>query len=621
MCGIAGWFSREVLQAADAAPVLDRMLTAIRHRGPDGQGQQFLPHAVLGHVRLSIIDIEGGAQPLTSSDGSCLLVFNGEIYNYRALRAELRAAGHTFHTESDTEVILMVYRQYGTAGFSRLRGMFAFVLWDHVANLGLLVRDACGIKPLFHAKDGQGRLLFGSEAKALLAAGSLDAQLDEAHLHQLMNFRYLLGEATLFKGVTQVAPGSILQWTPQQGLSELARLQAPVPEPLSILDALRSSVQAHLVADVEVGVHLSGGIDSAAILALASEHASLRTFTLAIGDDPNEAANAADTAQRFGVQNVCGNVHYNLREQLPKLIWHMEMPKVNALQVYLLAGLSREHVKVVLSGMGGDELCYGYNAYRLLWQYQKLQGLLAPLRSSGPFNGFDSSLFSPAYEWNEYDRVRAMVRHGGSSSAVYGFIRNLWDCERHRRWIYGPRMLDSQMPDAFEELTARWPQRDDAVTAAAEFEWRNKLVNDLLWQEDRCSMAHGLESRVPLVDVPLAARLQQFSRQELMPRGKLKARLRQELAAVLPPEVLNRPKSGFQVDSPTFFRQHLAGLAQEQLSPERVRQHGLFNPDFVAFLLQLPARKRYRWHYFMLYLMISSHLWLDIFEGRREAQA
>ena len=621
MCGIAGWLSREVQAAAEAGPVLDCMLAAIRHRGPDGEGRAVLPHAVLGHVRLSIIDLDGGAQPLASSDGSCLLVFNGEIYNYRELRSELLAAGHAFHTASDSEVILAVYQRYGTAGFSRLRGMFAFVLWDQVANLGLLVRDACGIKPLFHALDAQGRLLFGSEAKALLAAGSIAPRLDEAHLHQIMNFRYLLGEATLFKGVTQVAPGSILQWTPQQGLRELGRLLPPTPEPVSILDTLRSSVQAHLVSDVEVGVHLSGGIDSAAILALAAERASLRTFTLAIGDDAREAENAADTARRFGVPNVCGSVDYDLREQLPKLIWHMEMPKVNALQVYLLAGLSRRHVKVVLSGMGGDELCYGYNVYRLLWQFQQVQGLLAPLRTSARFNGFDSSLFAPAYEWNEYDRVRALLRHGNNDSAVYRFIRNLWDCPRHRHWIYGPRMLESNPPDAFGQLQARWPQRDDAVEAAATFEWHNKLVNDLLWQEDRCSMAHGLESRVPMVDAQVAARLQQFPRRELMPRGKLKARLRAELSAVLPAEVLNRPKSGFQVDSPSFFHQYLAQLAQEQLAPQKVREHGLFNPAFVAFLLQLPASKRYRWHYFMLYLMIGSHLWLDIFEGRRGASA
>lgn len=621
MCGIAGWFSRDEQQAATAVPVLDRMLAAIRHRGPDGEGRELLPHAVLGHVRLSIIDLAGGAQPLASSDGSCLLVFNGEIYNYRELRSELLAAGHAFHTASDSEVILAVYRQHGADGFSRLRGMFAFVLWDKAECRGLLVRDACGIKPLFHATDAQGRLLFGSEAKALLASGSLDARLDEAQLHQVMNFRYLLGEATLFRGVTQVAPGSILQWTPRQGLQELGRLQAPQPQPASILDTLRSSVQAHLVSDVEVGVHLSGGIDSAAILALAAEHSALRTFTLAIGDDAQEAANAADTARRFGVPNVCGSVDYDLREQLPRLIWHMEMPKVNALQVYLLAQLSRRHVKVVLSGMGGDELCYGYNVYRLLWQYQQVQGLLAPLCSSAPFDGFAGSLFAGSYEWNEYDRVRALLRHGNTHSAVYGFIRNLWDCPRHRRWIYGPRMLEASLPDAFGQLQARWPQREDMVEAAASFEWRNKLVNDLLWQEDRCSMAHGLESRVPLVDAQVAARLQQFSRRELMPRGRLKARLRDELSAVLPPAVLNRPKSGFQVDSPRFFRQHLAGLAQEQLAPHKVREHGLFNPGFVEFLLQLPARKRYRWHYFMLYLMIGSHLWLDIFEGRKGVSA
>lgn len=618
MCGIAGWFSQSPIEPGPARAMLAPMLTAIRHRGPDGEGCALLRHAVLGHVRLSIIDLQGGAQPLASSDDSCQLIFNGEIYNYRELHGELSARGYAFRTASDSEVILAVYKLFGRDGFARLRGMFAFVLWDESENVGLLVRDSCGIKPLFHAKDTQGRLLFGSEVKALLAAGSLDASLDESHLHQIMNFRYLLGDATLFKGVRQVEPGAILQWSPQAGLQTVGHLRAPEPESESILDTLRASVHSHLVSDVEVGLHLSGGVDSAAILAFASEKQSLRTFTLAVGDDAREAENAANTAHCFGVQNILGHEAYDLQEQLPRLIWHMEMPKVNALQVYLLAGLSRRHVKVVLSGMGGDEIFYGYNVYRLLWQYQQVRGLLAPLRSRTPFNGFDASIFARRYEWNEYDRIRALLRHGHVDSDVYGFIRNLWDCPMHRRWIYGPRMLDRELPDAFTQLQSRWPGGDDMVAAAAGFEWQNKLVNDLLWQEDRCSMAHGLESRVPFVDAQVAANLRQFSRRDLMPRGRLKERMRNELSAVVPRQVLRRPKSGFQVDSPGFFHQHLSSLAREQLSPGKVREHGLFNPAFVAFLVQLPASKRYRWHYFMLYLMIGSHLWLDIFEGRRE---
>jgi asparagine synthase (glutamine-hydrolysing) len=615
MCGIAGWFGSHPLQAGPATAVLGRMLDSIRHRGPDGEGQDISANAALGHVRLSIIDIAGGRQPLASPDGSCLLVFNGEIYNYRDLRRTLLGLGYPFQTESDSEVILAVYQHYGVEGFSRLRGMFAFALWDKQSNTGYLARDACGIKPLFHAQDAKGRVLFGSEAKAILASGCIKAVLDENHLHQVMNFRYLPGEGSLFKGIHQVAPGQVLQWTLQHGLRAVHTLHVAPAAETTILETLRDSVHNHLVADVEVGIHLSGGVDSAAILALACREHNLRTFTMAIGDDAQESVNAAETARLFNAPNICEPVSFDLPALLPRIVWHMEMPKVNALQVYLLSGLSARHVKVVLSGMGGDELFYGYNVFRILWMLQQVRMITKPLRSNAPFNGFRSSLLSGQYEWNEYDRMRAMLQHGGNWSFVYGLVRNVWDCPAHRRWIYGPRMLDSHLDDSFAVLEERWPKEPDPIAAAARFEWNNKLVNDLLWQEDRCSMAHGLESRVPFVDAVVAQRMQGYSRQELMPGGKLKGRLRQELAGVLPAAVLNRKKSGFQVDSPSFFHSHLGPLAEEYLAPGKVRDYGLFNPDFVRFLLNLPASKRYRWHYFMLYLMISSHLWLELFEN------
>lgn len=614
MCGIAGWFSREILEKDEAQPVLGGMLDAIRHRGPDGEGREFRPHMALGHVRLSIIDLAGGAQPLVSCDNRALLSYNGEIYNYRELRAVLKNAGYRFHTESDSEVILGMYQVYGVEGFSRLRGMFAFALWDENAATGFLVRDLCGIKPLFYGRDGAGRVVFASEAKALIASGFIAPKLDEGQLHQVLNFRYLPGDGALFRGVRQVAPGEVLQWSAAGGLRKHSTLTRSVSGQESILDALRDSVHSHLVADVEVGVHLSGGIDSAAILALASEKSRLRTFTMDVGDDHMEAANAAKTADTFNVENLSESVNYNAHTLLPRMIWHMEMPKVNALQVYMLAGLSARHVKVVLSGMGGDELFYGYNAYRILWEYSRIHRMTGMFRSPGRFNGYKRSFLARRYEWNEYDRMRTMLRYGHSWPFIYGLVRNVWDCPVHREWIYGPRMLDSMSDDSFSTLAELWPQEEDPVAAARSFEWRNKLVNDLLWQEDRCTMAHGIESRVPFVDVLLEEKISRFTRRELMPYGKLKGRMREELSAILPTAVLNRKKSGFQVDSPAFFSRHLGELAKEQLGPDKVREHGLFNPEFVTFLLNLPVSRRYRWHYFMLYLMIGSHLWLELFE-------
>lgn len=615
MCGVAGWFSEAPLLAEQARPVLERMLESISHRGPDGRGLEILPQMAMGHLRLSIIDLDGGAQPLKSPDGRCLISYNGEIYNYRELRDSLAASGYPFRTASDTEVILALYQKEGVSGFSRMRGMFAFALWDSDASAGYLVRDLCGIKPLFYAADSSGRVVFASEAKAIIASGYVKPELDEPQLHQVMNFRYMLGNGSMFKGVSQLAPGDVLKWTPGAGLKKICSLSPAPPGDQSILHTLEESVESHLVSDVEVGLHLSGGVDSAAILAIAAKDHELRTFTMAIGDDRMEAANAADTAKHFGAENLCESVDYDVPALLPGVIWHMEMPKVNALQVYMLAGLSAQHVKVVLSGTGGDELFYGYNVYKILWQYQAVHRCTGLLRKSTGFDGFARSLFAGRYEWNEYDRMRAMLQFGREWPFIYGLIRNVWDCPTHRSWIYGPRMLDSQPHNAFSILSGLWPEGADPVEAARNFEWRNKLVNDLLWQEDRCSMAHSVESRVPLVDGVLGERVAQAARTELMPRGRLKHRMRQELSALLPDKVLNRKKSGFQVDSPAFFRQHLGAMVDEHLSPATVRRHGLFNPDFVSFLLQLPAQRRYRWHYFMLYLMIGSHIWLDLFEG------
>lgn len=614
MCGITGWFGTLSAQPAEAAAALERMVQALAHRGPDGRGSLILGDAALGHTRLAIIDLHSGQQPMTDTQAAVSIVFNGEIYNYRELRDDLIARGFTCATNSDTEVILKLYRCDGVAGFARLRGMYAFAIWDAEKRVGILARDPLGIKPLF-VVEGPDGLVFGSEAKAILARGDIKARLDEPALHLLMNYRYLPGKYTLFRDITQLPPGQVLMWR-STGSSRIENI-APVPAPSGdTVSVLSESVAAHLIADVEVGAYLSGGIDSAAVAALARPYCPrLRTFTVELGDDPMEASNAAETASLLHLHNEQLAVDGKAAEMLPALIRHLEVPKVNALQVALLAKATRSQVKVALSGLGGDELFLGYNLHRWLWQLARLERRVPRLVTQAIGETAAGLLrVSSKAMWSEPERASHALAAIPDWPRVYGLLRNLWDSERLRRQIYGPRLLDQSLPDAWEDLRGRWPDESEPVLAAARFERREKMVNDLLWNEDRCSMAVGLEVRVPFVDGAVAAHVSNLPLTTLMPAGRPKGYLRSQLAGILPPAVMNRPKSGFQIDAPSFFREHLMGLARELLCESTVHRFGLFNPKFVRWTLALPAAQRHRWHYFILLLMLGTHMWMMTFE-------
>ncbi len=620
MCGLAGWFSPSPI-AADQRPQLEAMIGSIAHRGPDDNGCLLQDHAALGHVRLSIIDIAGGHQPMTDEERPVSIVFNGEIYNFMELRDRLIRRGIRFRTRCDTEVILQIYLHDGPQGFSQLRGMFAFAIWDGRNNIGLLVRDPCGIKPLFLTVKSNGELQFASEAKAILAKDAAGVgELNETALHLLMNFRYLPGDLSLFRNIRQLSPGTVLEWR-KDGTIQETPLSSAVSTSSSenVLGTLEESIKLHFTADVEVGTYLSGGLDSALIASLGrdSGHPDLRTFTLDVGDDANESRNAARTAELLGIQNLLGNNNTDLNEILPRLIWHLEIPKVNALQVNQLARHAAQHVKVVLSGVGGDELFLGYNAHRIMYFYDKAHSLL-PTSISRPIGnlgaGMSRSLRNTV--WSETERAAHMFAALGNWPRVYGLMRNIWDSPKLRRMIYGPRMLDAKLPDAFTSLQGMWPQGSDPVVAMAEFEWRNKMVNDLLWQEDRASMAEGLEVRVPFVDTRVVDHVWALGRERLMPRGKPKGYMRSMLEDVLPREVLTRPKSGFQVDAPVFFNRFLKPLAQTWLSEDRIKEYGLFNPAFVQRVLKYGTHTGLRWHYFILYLMLTTHIWLATFEQK-----
>ncbi len=614
MCGIAGWYAAEI-NVSSAATRLNRMVDAVSHRGPDGQGVWIGKHAALGHTRLAVIDLETGEQPMRA-DGAHI-VFNGEIYNYRALRDDLQRSGALFQTRSDTEVILRLYLRDGVSGFKALRGMYAFAIWHEPTSVGLIARDPVGIKPLFVANLAGGGIAFASECKALLAGRMASGELNPQALHLLMNFRYLPGDHSLFRGIQQLAPGEILQWRPAGALHR-ARIPMPEPSDADIAQELRMAVHSHLTADVEVGCYLSGGIDSAAVAAL-SERPGMRTFTLAVGDHPLEAKNAARSAELLGLQNDCSAPAASVSHTLPTLIRHLEVPKVNAWQVFELARFTRGHVKVALSGMGGDELFFGYNLHALLHRAARLGDSLphSLLRFFGQ-QGSTLARLVCRTPWSEPERaLRALANLGSGWSIVYGLLRNVWDAPAMRRWLYGPRMLDEALPSAFDYLGEHWPEDSDPVSAAARFEWRHKLVNDLLWQEDRASMAVGLEVRVPFLDTTLASTVHNLDRDALMPGGKLKWLLREQLHNVLPAEILDRPKSGFQVHAPEFFRSHLRTIADRYLDIETVHKFGLFNPNTVQQLRQLSTATAHRWHYFILYLILGTHIWIETFNPSR----
>ena len=595
---------------------MDGMLARVAHRGPDGSGTAMLPYGgMFGHLRLSIIDPAGGAQPMWSQDGRSVLVFNGEIFNFRSLRKRLSGAGIQWRTESDSEMLLELLQREGAGALGLLRGMYAFAFWDGHGRRALLARDPGGIKPLFLRAEGP-VLWFASEAKAFPRTQRWQAALDPAQLHLLLNLRYPAGGAGLMQGVRQLSPGYCLEWTPTG--SREWRAAAPMVAPadaVDVHDAVIDSVRAHLVADVPVASYLSGGTDSGIVTMVAARlhPGRIDSFTIDAGDDPREAANAAETARWLGIANHAAALAPAGLDALTWLLWHLEVPKVNALQSAAVAQLAARQVKVVLSGLGGDELFLGYRAHRHFAQAITAASTLGPL--AAPIGRLLCGVLPKTVQFGEPWRAAAMLAGGaGSGAAAYALLRNVWDGALQREQVYGPRMLDSALPNAHDWITERWPTDGTPMEAMARFEWNNKMVDDLLWQEDRTSMAAGLEVRVPFVDEPLRRALQPLLGECARHPGD-KRLLRQAFASDVPPALLQRPKSGFQIDIASQLDPLFGTALDAWLAPEQVRRHGLFNPAYVARLRALPRARKHRWHFFLLLLMAQAHRWLELFES------
>ena len=546
MCGIAGFISPA---RADAAALVS-MLARIAHRGPDGQGTFVEGPAALGHCRLAIIDLQGGAQPLYNEDKNFVVVFNGEIYNYRELTAELTALGHTFTTRTDTEVLLHGWEQWGRELLPRLRGMFAFALWDRRAQVLFCARDMFGIKPLYYCRCADGTLLFASEIKAFLDHPSFEKQLNTAQLPLYLSCQYSPGRDTFFAGVQKLLPGHFLEFS--EGIVRTTRWVQPAflpgdtpPAPDELEAVLRQSAEAHKIADVEVAGFLSGGVDSAYLTALARP---ARTYTISYAEPKyDESFPARALARNLGLRNRVRCISPGeFWDAVPAVQYHMDEPMADAAAValYFLNREAARDVKVVLSGEGADELFGGYNIYRdpftARW-YNRL-----PLWLRGGL-GAAASLLPPG------PGVNFLVRRGLSLEERY-FGPTALLTEREKRRLL-PGYEGDGDPVCLTESSWDMTEDQDPVTRMQQVDLQLWLAGDILLKADKMSMAHSLELRVPYLDKEVFALAAALPAAAKANARMTKIALRQAAARTLPPAAAARKKLGFPVPVRDWLRQ------------------------------------------------------------------
>jgi asparagine synthase (glutamine-hydrolysing) len=585
MCGICGIASRTGAPDADR---LAAMAAKLVHRGPDSAGEHLDGPVALAARRLSIIDLAGGDQPIANEDGSCVVVQNGEIYNYPELRRELERAGHVFRTNCDTEVHLHLYEEHGPEYARELRGMFAVALWDSTRRRLVLARDRYGIKPLYY-REAAGTLEFASELRAL-PRGEIDLDALEAFLA----FNSIPAPFSIFRDVRKLPAGHVLVWH-EQGSVALERYARPGPVPVDELRGsdeaelaeelrarLRDSVRAHLLSDVPVGVLLSGGVDSAALAAFAAQETTEAVHTFTIGFEErsfDERADARLVAERYGTDHHELLVHPDPRLLLPALAEAFDEPFADssALPTYLVSELASRHVKVALSGEGGDELFGGYYTYAA----DLLADRVAPL----------ARLARPLVE-----RLPTSTAKASFDYKAKRFVRaaHLPPLDRHHGWkeIFSPDLRAELRGtrsdfDPVDVYRARYAETEsaDGLARLQDVDFGIYLVDDLLVKTDRASMAHSLEARVPFLDSMVTNLAFALPAKHKVRGLSKKVLLRKALEPLLPRAVVHGRKRGFSIPAAAWLRNELEPFARGTLSPEVLRAQGFFEPAPVTRLL------------------------------------
>jgi asparagine synthase (glutamine-hydrolysing) len=575
------------------------MCDVMVHRGPDSFGDYVQDEVGLGMRRLSIVDVDGGQQPLGNEDGSVQVVCNGEIYNAPALMRELEARGHRLRTRSDVEVIAHVYEEEGPDVAAKLDGMFAFALWDAKTHRLVLGRDRVGIKPLYVGRVGD-RLVWGSEPKCLIAGG-LDPQIDSQALHDYLTLGYVPGPASIFAGVEQLPPGHVLVASPGRepqvrSYWSLRGHVAPTPERRTEADwqaelvrTLRGAVESHLMSDVPLGVFLSGGVDSGSIVALMHELgvSPIRTFTIGFEEKSfSETDTAREVAKRYGTEHHELIVRPDAVALLPRLVRSFDEPFADssAIPVYHVSELARRHVKVVLSGEGGDEVLAGYETYRarrVASLYARLPQAIGGRLVPAMVRRLPVSHAKVSFD---YKAKRFVTGAYLPPAAGHLWWKTILDDDA-KAALYADGVARDVQPTVrlFESLFAE--SDGNELDRLQYLDAKLYLPADILVKVDRMSMLHSLEGRVPFLDrsmVELSRRIPSRLRLRGMTTKYL---LRRAMADRLPPSVVNGKKRGFNVPMPSWLTGGLRDFTRDVLSPQRLRRQGLFKPAAVERLV------------------------------------
>jgi len=578
MCGIAGIFHLGTIKPVDPARI-ERMCNAIAHRGPDGAGIWTAPGVGLGHRRLSIIDLAGSPQPMAASDGRAMLVFNGEIYNFRELRAELKEQGAQFHTDGDSEVIIAAWQRWGPDCVERLHGMFAFALYDLDQRILFLARDRLGVKPLFYAPLSDGSLVFASELKALTAHPLLRREADPLAIEDYLTWGYVPDTRSILKGVHKLPAGHSLLLrhdgplpTPRQWWDVTfaeRRKGKPADLEAELLHLLRQAVVSRMVSDVPLGAFLSGGVDSSSVVALMAEASSSPVRTCSIGFDIaalDESDYARQVAERYSTDHASRIVSSDDFDEVDRIVAMFDEPfaDASALPTWRVCQLARESVTVALSGDGADEAFAGYRRHRFHRAEDRVRAILPAGLRAPVFGGLGT--IWPKADWAPRPlRAKATLRSlSGSSEAGYADAIGVAP-PNLRDQLYTSEFArqrgDYRAEDAVISLMRSAPARsglDRAQYADLKF-W---LPGDILTKVDRTSMSVGLEAREPLLDhrlIEFAATLPEGMR---IRRGQGKWLMKQAMRRYLPDDILFRPKQGFVTPLAQWFRGPLAGAAR-----------------------------------------------------------
>jgi asparagine synthase (glutamine-hydrolysing) len=588
-------------EAAVSSALVKAMADTIQHRGPDDEGYYVAGNVGLGFRRLAIIDLKTGHQPLSNEDGSIWIVFNGEIYNYQELRALLVSKGHIFKTQTDTEVIVHLYEELGPRCVEKLRGMFAFAIWDGNARALLLARDRVGIKPLYYCLTSSS-LVFGSEIKAILADPSIHPELAPEFIDRFLTFLYMPGEETLLKGIQKLAPGHYLlvkDGKPVIGqywdlrFTEPAQNNGLKKAQDELMSLLSKTLELHMIADVPVGVLLSGGVDSTAVLSLAVHRTDKKISSFTVGFSGGEVADerpyAKLAAKRFDTQ------HYDMTitakdfaDFMPRYVWHMEEPVCEppAIAMYYVSKLARKYVKVLLSGEGGDEAFAGYSNYRnLVWLERakrggsSLSGMLARGLSLAdslfhlPRLGKYAPLMNDRFPDYYYSCTSNPYRFTGDR------LGQLYSAD------FAPAVNREQSLEPVRRLQAH--VRDhNTLDAMLYIDTKTWLPDELLIKADKMTMANSVELRVPFLDhkvlefaasLPSSFKLRDFTTKYI---------LKKTLAHKIPKEIRNRKKTGFPVPYESWLRKELKDLVWDVLMDRKTINRGYFRKEAVEGLLR-----------------------------------